>query len=139
MLGDVKRHLAIVPIAYQHTLDVVLDVFFIHPRNESPCILCVVDIKTVYRADDGTFGCLCHFALKQCLVAQMQRKSMSSRHLLAEASKVFHIVATADGIIHQQAIVGKVVFVHGLKDSWEQAVQFVHHSERQQKHWAQGQ
>ena len=63
---------------------------------------------------------------------------MGGRHCLAEVGKVLHVVVLTDGIIHQQAIVGKVVFVHGLKDSWEQAVQFVHHSEWQQQHRAQG-
>ena len=73
-----------------------------------------MDIKSVCRADDGMCGGFCYFRFKQRLVAQMKRKSMSSRHHLTETSQVVHILIVIDGIIHQKAVVGKVVFVHGL-------------------------
>ena len=88
--------------------------FLIHLRDEGPRILRVVNIKPVYRAGDGMCGCFCYFRFKQRLVAQMKRKRMVSRHHLAESSQVVHTVAIADGFIHQQAVVGKVVLVHGL-------------------------
>ena len=68
---------------------------------------------------DGMRSGFCFFRFKQRFVAQMKRKSMSSRHYLTETSQVVHILIVIDGIIHQQAIIGKVVFVHTLKDSWE--------------------
>ncbi len=79
----------------------------------------VVDIKPVCRADNGMGNCLGILLVKQYLTAPKHSKGMGSRHHLAKASQVIHTITTTDGIIHQQAVVGKVVFVHGLKDSRE--------------------
>ena len=78
-----------------------------------------MDVELFRREDGRIYGGRCVLLVEHRLVAQTERKGMGSGHRLAEAGKVFHLIALTDGIIHQQAIVGKVVFVHGLKDSWE--------------------
>lgn len=73
-----------------------------------------MDVISLYRADDGIMTDLCIFLVKQLLIAHAQDKGMGSKHFLAEAGKVFHFFVTTDFLIHQQAIVGKVVFMHRL-------------------------
>lgn len=68
--------------------------------DERPCILRVVDVKTVCRADNGTHCDFCHFCLQQNLVAHVNSKRMGGWHHLAEVGKVFHLVVAADGIVH---------------------------------------
>ena len=109
---DVKYHLAIVPGARQHILAISFHTLLVHQRDECPCVLRVVEVKPLRGTDDGTRGGIRIFLLKQCLIAHVNSKRMGGRHLLAEVGKVFHRVVAADGIIQQQAVVGKVVFVH---------------------------